>query len=228
MFGSFRARCIAAATIALSFLFAAPAAAAEAGARLPDLATLAPAVTMPAPAAAVAPPVKASPSLADLVRAAPAPAPAPAAAPAQPPATLAGRPLHDLVIAFVDYGNQDEERLCLAKAVYFEARGETLEGQLAVAEVVLNRARSGRYPPTICGVVTQHAQFSFIRAGRFPQVDPSSDCWKKALAIADIAAKHLATSLASNVLWYHATYVAPAWGRQKNRAAQIGTHIFYS
>ena len=225
MFGRFRARLIAAAVLACSLLAAAPAMAAEADASLPDLRGLAPAVTMPAPAVQ-------QPSLADLVRAAPAQAMSQAIVPAtpaaQPPLTLAGRSLHDLVIAFVNYGNQDEEELCLAKAVYFEARGETLEGQLAVAEVVLNRAHSGRYPPTICAVVTQPAQFSFIRAGRFPAVDPNSDCWKKALAIADIAKKRIATSLASNVLWYHANYVAPAWGRQKTRVTQIGTHIFYS
>lgn len=227
MFGTVRARFIAAATLTLSFLLAAPAAAAEAGPRLPDMANLAPAVTMPAPAPT-------QPSLADLVRAAPAAATAttivtPAVAPVpQPPLTLAGRSLHDLVIAFVNYGNQDEQELCLAKAIYFEARGESLEGQLAVAEVVLNRARSGRFASSVCGVVTQPAQFSFIRAGKFPAVNESSDCWKKALAIADVASKHIATSLASNVLWYHATYVAPAWGRQKTRAAQIGTHIFYS
>ena len=227
MFGRFRARLIAAATLALSFLAAAPAMAAGAEASLPDLRGLAPAVTVTAPAVPAAQP---QPSLADLVRTAPAQAPAarPAVPPAQPTPTLAGRTLHDLVIAFVNYGNQDEEQMCLAKAVYFEARGETLEGQLAVAEVVLNRARSGRFASSVCGVVTQPAQFSFIRAGKFPAVVESSDCWKKALAIADIASKHIASSLAPNVLWYHATYVAPAWGRQKTRAAQIGTHIFYS
>ena len=228
MFGRFRASLIAAATIALSFLAAAPAMAAGAEASLPDLRGLAPAVSVTAPAVPAAAP--AQPSLADLVRTAPAQgvAPQPAVEPAQPPVTLAGRTLHDLVIAYVNYGNQDEEQLCLAKAVYFEARGETLEGQLAVAEVVLNRARSGRFASSICGVVTQPAQFSFIRAGKFPAVNESSDCWKKALAIAEIASKHLAASLAPNVLWYHANYVAPAWGRQKTRAAQIGTHIFYS
>jgi hypothetical protein len=226
MFGRFRAGLIAAATIALSFLAAAPAMAAGADASLPDLRGLAPAVAVTAPAVQAGP---AQPSLADLVRTAPAQgiAPQPALQPA-PPQTLAGRTLHDLVIAYVNYGNQDEEQLCLAKAIYFEARGETLEGQLAVAEVVLNRARSGRFASSVCGVVTQPAQFSFIRAGKFPTVNESSDCWKKALAIAEIASKHLAASLAPNVLWYHATYVAPAWGRQKTRAAQIGTHIFYS
>jgi len=229
MFGRFRARLVAAAAIGFSLLFAAPAAAAEHDAT-PGLGPIAPAVTMPVTAQPTPDAqAKATPSLADLVRSAPAPAATAAALPAPlPPVTLSGRSLRDLVIAFVDYGNQDEEQLCLAKAVYFEARSETLEGQLAVAEVVLNRARSGRYPPSICAVVTQPAQFSFIRAGRFPAVDPSSGCWKKALAIAEIAAKHLATSVAPNVLWYHATYVAPSWGRQKTRAAQIGTHIFYS
>jgi spore germination cell wall hydrolase CwlJ-like protein len=118
--------------------------------------------------------------------------------------------------------------LCLAKAVYFEARGETIDGQLAVAQVVLNRAASGVYPPTVCGVVTQPAQFSFVHDGIMPAANTSSECWHKALAIAHIAMKHLATSLASNVLWYHATYVAPAWGRQHIRVAQIGLHIFYS
>jgi hypothetical protein len=151
-----------------------------------------------------------------------------AAAQASALAAPALRPLKDLVLSFVDYGNQDEEQLCLAKAVYFEARSESLEGQLAVAEVVLNRAASGVYPPTICAVVTQHAQFSFIRAGRFPAPNVSSDAWHKALAVAEIARKHLARQVSSNVLWYHADYVAPAWGRQHTRAAQIGTHIFYS
>jgi hypothetical protein len=140
----------------------------------------------------------------------------------------ASRPLHDMIISFVDYGSQSAEETCLAKAVYFEARGETEEGQLAVAQVVLNRAASGVYPPTICGVVTQHAQFSFVHGGNMPNPDTASTCWRKALAIAEVAMKHLAPTVATNVLWYHATYVAPAWGRQHVRVAQIGTHIFYS
>jgi spore germination cell wall hydrolase CwlJ-like protein len=153
--------------------------------------------------------------------------------PAQPVAGAAAvaapvqRTLKEMVDQFVDAGNQEEERLCLAKAVYFEARGESLEGQLAVAEVVLNRAASGRYPTTVCGVVTQPAQFSFIRRGKFPAVRMNVDCWRKALAIADIARNKLANEVPSNVLWYHANYVAPAWGRWHVRVAQIGAHIFY-
>lgn len=137
-------------------------------------------------------------------------------------------PLKDLVGSYVDYGKQDAEELCLAKAVYFEARGETLEGQLAVAEVVMNRAASGLYPATWCQVVTQPAQFSFIRKGQFPRVDADCPDWREAKAIADIARRQLADQLAPNVLWYHATYVAPSWGRRLTKVAQIGTHIFYS
>jgi N-acetylmuramoyl-L-alanine amidase len=147
------------------------------------------------------------------------------------PATIA-KPtpsLRDLVISYVDRRDQDAEQQCLAQAVFFEARGESLEGQLAVAQVVLNRAASGTFPSSICAVVTQPAQFSFVRRGRIPEADRTSDCWHKALAIADIARKRaLANEVASNVLWYHATYVSPSWGRQKTRFAQIGSHIFYS
>lgn len=217
MFGSFRTRFLAVLVLSLSALFASPALAAE-GATAPVVETAT---------------VVGLPNLAAIVRAqteqtvaAEAQAAQQAAAQALPvPGT---RPLKDLVVSFVDYGNQDAEQLCLAKAVYFEARSESLEGQLAVAEVVLNRAASGVYPPSICGVVTQHAQFSFIHAGQFPTPNTSSDAWHKALAIAEIAHKHLAGSLASNVLWYHADYVSPAWGRQRTRVAQIGAHIFYS
>jgi len=136
--------------------------------------------------------------------------------------------LEELVGAFVERGDEDEEHLCLAKAVYFEARGESLQGQLAVAEVILNRAASRRYPSTICKVVTQPAQFSFVRRGRLPRVNRSSAAWRIALAIADVARKDLAQALAPDVLWYHASYVSPSWGRRLTRVTRIGTHIFYS
>ena len=144
------------------------------------------------------------------------------------PVAQAPQSLRELVLSFVDYGNENAEQLCLAKTVYFEARGESLEGQLAVAEVVLNRAASGLYPSTICGVVTQPSQFSFIRSGQFPSVQMNDECWHKALAIADVASKRLLRQTSPNVLWYHASYVAPRWGKRLTRYSQIGTHIFYS
>ena len=223
MLGSFRPRIFAALVLSFATLFAAPALAAEAEAA--PVASTASVASLPNLASIVR--EQTAQTLSDEAKAA-AERATQAAATAAAAALPGARPLKDLVIGFVDFGNQDDEQLCLAKAVYFEARSESLEGQLAVAEVVLNRARSGVYPPSICGVVTQHAQFSFIRAGRFPAPNIASDAWHKALAIAEIAKKHLATEVAPNVLWYHADYVAPAWGRQRTRVAQVGRHIFYS
>jgi hypothetical protein len=150
---------------------------------------------------------------------------APAAAPS---ATAPMRSLDELVAEYAGDATDSREQDCLAKAVYFEARGEPIDGQLAVAEVVLNRAASGRYPSDICAVVTQPWQFSFITKGRFPKPDMRSDSWRKAVAIARIAQGNLADKLASNVLWYHADYVSPSWGKRLSRQVKIGLHIFYS
>src|SRR3954471_10683541 len=149
--------------------------------------------------------------------------PAPAAA-AVPLPTL-----DELVGTYEAAAPADREQECLANAVYFESRGEPIEGQLAVAQVVMNRAASGRYPADLCEVITQKAQFSFIRHGRFPAADKASQAWRKAVAIAKIAeAKVADAGISSDCLWYHATYVSPGWGKRLNRQAQIGLHIFYS
>ncbi len=121
----------------------------------------------------------------------------------------------------------DAQAECLATAVYFESMGESLEGQLAVAQVVINRANSGKYPTNWCAVIKQKAQFSFVRAGRFPSIDPGCDAWRKARAIAVIAANNMAATLPTDVLWYHADYVAPGWGKRLNVVDKIGAHIFY-
>ena len=139
------------------------------------------------------------------------------------------RALPELVQAYADVQTDDYQQDCLAAAVYFEARGEPIEGQLAVAEVVLNRAASGRYPSTICDVVTQPWQFSFVNAtGAIPAADRSSDAWRKAVAVARIAERGASRLLPRDVLWYHADYVAPSWGRRLARNTKIGLHIFYS
>jgi hypothetical protein len=139
----------------------------------------------------------------------------------------AGWPLYALVGKYATNAPLDEQTNCLATAVYFEARGESLEGQLAVARVVMNRAASGRYPPDWCGVVKQPAQFSFVRRGAFPYVDTNSSAWQKAEAIAQLAASNIVPSVGSDVLWYHANYVAPNWRRSLQEVQQIGAHIFY-
>lgn len=139
------------------------------------------------------------------------------------------RALGELVNAYAATQVPDSEQDCLAGAVYFEARGESIEGQLAVAEVVLNRVASDKYPDTICGVVEQPWQFSFVNAtGRIPEADRTSRAWQKAVAISEIALGNLDQKLSKDVLWYHADYVAPAWGPRLVREDKIGLHIFYS
>jgi spore germination cell wall hydrolase CwlJ-like protein len=151
---------------------------------------------------------------------------------ASTPAPLAdamrGRPLEEQVAAYQRTDTDNQEQDCLASAVYFEARGEPLDGQLAVAEVVMNRAASGRYPATLCGVVEQPWQFSFVNAtGRIPAANRASEAWRRAVAIARIAQDGVRDQLSSDVLWYHAEYVNPSWGRRLARTAKIGLHIFY-
>jgi hypothetical protein len=116
---------------------------------------------------------------------------------------------------------------CLAQAVYFESRGEPIEGQLAVAEVVINRAKSDLYPDSYCDVITQPAQFSFVHHGRIPDADETSTAWQHAVAIAEIAQNNLWRSKAEGAMYFHATYVNPTWAHQKVELAQNDTHIFY-
>jgi N-acetylmuramoyl-L-alanine amidase len=138
-----------------------------------------------------------------------------------------GWPLYALVDKYSTGAALDEQGTCLATAVYFEARGESLEGQLAVARVVMNRAASGRYPPDWCSVVKQPAQFSFVRHGQFPSIDINSAAWARAEGIARLAQANVVPSVGNDVLWYHATYVAPSWGHRLNMVEKIGAHIFY-
>ena len=139
----------------------------------------------------------------------------------------AGWPLYALVDKFSTGDPLTDEANCIAVAVYHEARGETLEGQLAVAKVIMNRAASGRYPTSWCGVVKQPWQFSFVRQGRFPSVDQGSSAWRKALGVTRLAVANAVQSVPSDCLWYHADYVAPSWGRRLTRVDKIGAHIFY-
>ena len=122
-----------------------------------------------------------------------------------------------------------EQEECIAIAVYHEARGEPLDGQLAVAEVIMNRAASGRYPAGWCEVVKQPWQFSFVnpRTGHMPSVNRASASWAYAQAITRIAVGNFADALPGDVLWYHADYVSPRWGRRLAKVEKIGAHIFY-
>lgn len=119
----------------------------------------------------------------------------------------------------------DEELNCLAIGVYYESKGEPLAGQLAVADVILNRTTSGRFPSSVCGVLTQRGQFSFVKGGRLPDVDTSRPAWKTAVAIARIATQELWDSPAEGALFFHARRVSPKWNH--TRVASLGNHVFY-
>jgi N-acetylmuramoyl-L-alanine amidase len=138
-----------------------------------------------------------------------------------------GWPLYALVDKFSTGAALDEQANCLATAVYFEARGESVEGQLAVARVVMNRAASGKYPPDWCSVVKQPWQFSFVRNGQFPVIDTASAAWGRAQGVARLAMANVIPSIDQDVLWYHATYVDPSWGHRLNMVEKIGAHLFY-
>ncbi len=114
---------------------------------------------------------------------------------------------------------------CLAGAVYFEAKSETLEGQLAVGRVVVNRARSGRFPGSYCGVVYQRSQFSFVRGRSMPAISRASRDWKEAVAIARIAHEGTWNSPVEGALFFHAARVSPGW--RLTRIARVDNHIFY-
>ena len=119
----------------------------------------------------------------------------------------------------------DREQECLAAATYFESKGEPLAGQLAVARVILNRAESGRFARTLCGVVHQRGQFSFVRGGAMPAIARGGSQWRTAVAIAHIARNDLWTPPAQNALFFHAKRVSPGW--RMMRVGAVGNHIFY-
>lgn len=115
---------------------------------------------------------------------------------------------------------------CLATGIYFESKGEPLAGQLAVGQVIANRADSGgRFPGTYCGVLFQRGQFSFVHGRKLPAVAHSNRQWQTAVAIAKIVDQDLQDSAASNALFFHARYVSPGW--HLKRVAAIGNHVFY-
>lgn len=114
---------------------------------------------------------------------------------------------------------------CLAGAIYFEAKSESLAGQLAVGRVIVARSKSGRFPDSYCGVVFQRSQFSFVHGSSMPAIPRASKQWKNAVAIAQIAHAGTWKSAAEGALFFHAAYVSPGW--RLTRLARVDNHVFY-
>ncbi len=143
------------------------------------------------------------------------------AEPAKPAGDLAS-----LVAQFRGTDPGSDELECLAVGVYFEAKSEPLGGQLAVGQVIANRANSGRrFPSTYCGVLFQRGQFSFVRGRSYPSVARSSRQWQTAVAIARIVDQELHQSAVPNALFFHAKRVQPRW--RLTRVGSVGNHVFY-
>lgn len=128
---------------------------------------------------------------------------------------------------------------CLAKNIYFEARGDTLAGRYAVADVVLNRVKDRRYPGTICEVVHQgqkdsngnmkknRCQFSWYCDGKKDNT-PNAEMWRQSQAIAyQIVILGTMRGITEGATHYHATYVNPSWNRSMDDIGRIGAHLFF-
>jgi cell wall hydrolase len=143
------------------------------------------------------------------------------------------RPMTPAELLGLDESARAKSEKCLAEAIYFEARGEAVLGQMGVAQVVLNRVFSGKYPNTVCGVVYQnahrrlHCQFTFACDG-IPDIVREPDMWERA--------KTIAVEMLDGKLWlpevgkathYHAYWVRPGWVREMTKMHRLGVHTFY-
>jgi hypothetical protein len=141
----------------------------------------------------------------------------------------AAQPFRIGLVSFMDEARAVD---CLTAAVYYEAGFESLEGQRAVAQVVLNRVRNPAFPKTVCGVVFQGAnrktgcQFSFTCDGSLGRT-PNQAVWTRARAVAAAALNGMVSAAVGNATHYHADYVAPYWSSHLVKLTKIGAHIFY-
>lgn len=133
--------------------------------------------------------------------------------------------LAELVAAQPQPDEIPRELHCLAGAIYFEAKSESLAGQLAVGRVIVARSRSGRFPDSYCGVVFQRSQFSFVRGNALPAIRTGSPQWRNAVAIAQIAHAGSWRSQVEGALFFHAAHVSPGW--RLTRMARVDNHVFY-
>lgn len=128
-------------------------------------------------------------------------------------------------VAAQDRVAADETMRCLASAVYFESKGEPLSGQHAVAQVIINRSKSGRFASDVCGVIKQRGQFGFVRSGRIPAINEAHAAYRTAVAVARVALADVWKGTAAKALYFNTPNRAPA--ARLTRIAMIGNHVFY-
>ncbi|MGR3623291.1 cell wall hydrolase [Pseudophaeobacter sp.] len=121
---------------------------------------------------------------------------------------------------------------CLAEALYFEARGETVKGQFAVAEVIMNRAKSAQFPNTLCGVINQgtgrryQCQFTYTCDGH-EEVIREKAAYVRVAKVARLVIDGAAPDLTQGATYYHTNAVSPRWSRSFTKTTRIGVHLFY-
>lgn len=124
----------------------------------------------------------------------------------------------------VSYSEKDEA--CLARNIYYEARGESEQGKYAVAQTTLNRLKTKRWGETICKVVYSKAQFSWTLQKKLPK--PAGQAWEDSQWIARRVLRGDQVPSLDNALFYHADYVKPNWRDPFAKIQQVGAHIFYA
>ncbi len=138
----------------------------------------------------------------------------------------------DIILAQLPVNISGKQFKCLAQAIYFEARSEPFEGQVAVAYVILNRVKDRRFPNTICAVVFQNekqrhqCQFSFACDGRSDNPYEMT-AWNIARRVAGGALKNTRSDVTARSTHYHAKYVQPRWAQHLQPTIQVGQHVFY-
>lgn len=127
---------------------------------------------------------------------------------------------------------QSKDLTCLSEALYFEARGESVKGQFAVAEVILNRVKSASYPNSVCGVINQgtgrkfQCQFTYTCDGH-PEVIREKRAYEQVMKVADVVLSGASGGITKGATHYHTKSVRPSWSRTFPRTATIGVHHFY-
>ena len=140
----------------------------------------------------------------------------------------------EIVFSLILSSTPVAESECLAQNIYYESRNQSPIGQMAVAEVTMNRVNSHKFPNNVCDVVYQPGAFSWTYYEDITTIPPifpntiEKDAWQKALVISKIYIAGMESDLTKNALYYHKTTISPYWSNYFSETVTIGDHVFYS